>query len=159
MGRRLLAVRGRTRRPVLAAALASAVFVPGTARGAAEPIPVHGPTREAAGTDMVEFSLTVAVGRSGVIAACDAGCAWREATATYEAGVYHLTREGISPAPPVRRGDAGEEPSAFYLVLTTDGRTVSATCERGCAWRSASAEYAAPARFTEAGIEPVGPNR
>jgi hypothetical protein len=137
MSNESLVHRGRFALSLLAAVLVP--LVPGTL----------GPRAAAASPSSAGFSITVTADGEGIVAKCDRGCSWLEARASYEAGVYHLTADGISRNPP---GEPG-----FWFRLTTSKDGISAICEQGCAWKTATTGFPGAARFTDEGVEPVRP--
>jgi hypothetical protein len=103
------------------------------------------------------FSIVVNAAGPGISASCEHGCAWKIVSARYPQGAYRITEQGIQPVQDDVQSAAGQaQPSGFSIVMTTTGKRVSATCAKGCAWKTVSAAYPASTyRITEHGIEPT----
>lgn len=108
-----------------------------------------------AGGDPVTFSITLDVGEAGIVAACESGCAWKELSAGFEAGVYHISPGGIS-AYPLEGEEAAD--ARFWITVSAGEAGLSAVCERGCGWKEVSGGRVST-RITEQGIEPTYPAR
>lgn len=111
--------------------------------------------REPASYESFSFVLEITQ-EGGVAATCELGCTWVNVDARYPDSRYRISSNGIGPAIQIPAMAPPPEALGFRLFVTVSDSEISADCESGCKWESATASSPIGAyRISTEGIEPL----